>query len=268
MPALLTEIRGHIAYLTMNRPHAHNALNPELIVRLADAWHELAANDRVRAVILTGAGEMAFSAGADLGELIPLLTGARAPQTQWDRKVMDNPEVIEHAQLKGMDFFKPVIAAINGICIAGGMEMMQATDLRVAVDSATFALQEVKWGLAPLGGSAARLPRQMPWCKAMEILLTGNRFEAHEVWRLGLLNYVVSRDQLMPTAERLAGTIAGNGPLAVRVIKEAALRSSGTTLDEAYAIELSLRPVIENSEDAREGPRAFLEKRKPIFTGR
>jgi enoyl-CoA hydratase len=268
MPALLSEIRGHIAHLTMNRPQVHNALNPELIVRLADAWHELAADDRVRVVILSGAGERAFSAGADLGELIPLLTGARAPETQWDRKVLEHPEAVEHAQLKNMEFFKPVIAAINGFCIAGGMEMMQATDLRVAVDSATFALQEVKWGLAPLGGSAARLPRQMPWCRAMEVLLTGNRFDAHEVWRLGLINYVVPRDQLMAKAEQLAMAIAENGPLAVRVIKEAALRCSGAMLDEAFAIELALRPRVQNSEDAREGPRAFMEKRKPLFKGR
>ncbi len=268
MPVLETEIRGHVAYLTMNRPQVHNALNPELMVRLAQAWHQLRDDDRVRVVILTGAGDQAFCAGADLGRLIPLLSGARPPDDEWDRKLLSSPEVIEHAVLKGIDFFKPVIAAVNGFCVAGGMELMQASDLRVAVDSASFGLQEVKWGIAPLGGSVARLPRQLPWCKTMEILLTGNRFDAHEAWRLGLINYVVARHELMAKAEELAAAIADNGPLAVRIIKQGALRCSGTTLEESFKIELELRPIIENSEDAREGPQAFMEKRKPVFKGR
>ncbi len=275
MPVLETEIRGHVAYLTMNRPQVHNALNPELMVRLARAWHELRDDDRVRVVILTGAGDKAFSTGADLGRLIPLLSGARTPEDEWDRKLIDSPEVIEHAVLKGIDFFKPVIAAVNGFCVAGGMEMMQASDLRVAVDSASFGLQEVKRGIAPLGGSVARLPRQMPWCKAMEVLLTGNRFDAHEAWRLGLVNYVVERheliakaEELADKAEELAAAIAENGPLAVRIIKQGALRCAGTTLEESFKIELELRPIIESSEDAREGPQAFMEKRKPVFKGR
>jgi enoyl-CoA hydratase len=148
------------------------------------------------------------------------------------------------------------------------MEMMLASDIRVAVDSASFGLQEVKWGLAPLGGSLARLPRQLPWCKSMEVLLTGNRFDAQEAWRLGLINYVVERKRLMEKARELAETIAENGPLALKVIKQGALRCAGTTLEESFRIESELRPIIENSEDAREGPRAFMEKRKPTFKGR
>jgi enoyl-CoA hydratase len=268
MAALETELRGHVAYLTMNRPQVHNALSPELMVRLAQAWHGLRADDRVRVVILTGAGDRAFSAGADLGQLLPLLSGHRQPEDEWDRRVLDNPEVIEHAVLKGVEFFKPIIAAVNGFCVGGGMEMMQAADLRVAVDSASFGLQEVKWGVAPLGGSVARLPRPIPWCKAMEILMTGNRFDAQEAWRLGLVNYVVPRDQLMSKAEELAAAIADNGPLAVRIVKEGALRCAGRTLEESFKIELELRPIVEKSEDGREGPLAFMEKRKPIFKGR
>lgn len=268
MPVLLTEIREHIACLTMNRPQVHNALSPELMVRLARAWHELLTDDRVRVVILTGAGDKAFCVGADLGRLIPLLSGARAPEDEWDRDILEHPEVIEHAMLKGIDFFKPVIAAVNGFCVAGGMEMMLVTDLRVAVDEASFGLQEAKWGIAPLGGGVSRLPRQLPWCKAMEVLLTGNRFDAQEAGRLGLVNYVVPRAQLMAKAEQLAAAIADNGPLAVRVIKEGALRCAGTTLEESFGIELALRPIIENSQDAREGPSAFMEKRKPVFKGR
>src|SRR5579885_1068596 len=208
MPVLLSEIRGGVACLTMNRPHVHNAFSPELMVRLGRAWPELAADDRVRAVIITGAGDRAFSAGADLDRLIPLLSGARTPQDQWDREIIERPEIIDHAVLKGVDFFKPVIAAVNGFCVAGGMEMMLASDIRVAVDSASFGLQEVKWGLAPLGGSLARLPRQLPWCKSMEVLLTGQRFDAHEAWRLGLINHVVAREELMKKAQELAAAIA------------------------------------------------------------
>ena len=268
MSVLLTEIRGHVAYLTMNRPQVRNALSPELMVRLARAWPELGADDRVRAVIVTGAGDKAFCVGADLGRLIPLLSGARAPEDEWDREIIERPEVIEQAMLKNIGFFKPVIAAVNGFCVAGGMELMLACDLRVAAADASFGLQEVKWGIAPLGGGVSRLPRQMPWCRAMEVLLTGNRFDAQEASRLGLINYVVPGEQLMAKAEELAAAIGENGPLAVRAIKEGALRCAGTTLEEAFAIELALRPIIENSEDAREGPRAFMEKRKPVFKGR
>jgi len=237
-------------------------------VRLARAWPELGADDRVRAVIVTGAGDKAFCVGADLGRLIPLLSGARAPEDEWDREIIERPEVIEQAMLKNIGFFKPVIAAVNGFCVAGGMELMLACDLRVAAADASFGLQEVKWGIAPLGGGVSRLPRQMPWCRAMEVLLTGNRFDAQEASRLGLINYVVPGEQLMAKAEELAAAIAENGPLAVRAIKGGALRCAGTTLEEAFAIELALRPIIENSEDAREGPRAFMEKRKPVFKGR
>jgi enoyl-CoA hydratase len=268
MPVLLTEIRGNVAYLTMNRPQVHNAFNPELMVRLARAWRELSADELVRVVVVSGAGEQAFSAGADLNRLIPRLSGARAPEDEWDRELMEQPELIDNAVLKGIDFFKPVIAAVNGFCVAGGMEMMLASDLRVAADTASFGLQEAKWGLAPLGGSLARLPRQVPWCKSMELLLTGDRFDAQEAWRLGLINYVVERERLMEKAEELAATIAENGPLALRVIKQGALRCAGTTLEESFRIESELRPIIENSEDAREGPRAFMEKRKPAFKGR
>jgi len=262
------EKREHIAYVTMNRPEVMNALHPPCHLEMDRVWDDFVADKAMWVAILTGAGDKAFSAGADLGRLIPLLSGARPPDDEWDRKVLDSPEVIEHAVLKGIDFFKPVIAAVNGFCIAGGMEMMQASDLRVAVDSASFGLQEVKWGIAPLGGSVARLPRQMPWCKAMEILLTGNRFDAQEAWRLGLINYVVPRAQLMNKAEELAAAIAESGPLAVRIVKEGALRCSGTTLEQSFKVELELRPIVEGSEDAREGPLAFLEKRKPVFKGR
>jgi enoyl-CoA hydratase/carnithine racemase len=268
MPALDFEKRDHIAYLTFNRPEAHNAMNPEVIVRMAEAWQEVESDDAIRAAIITGAGGKAFSAGADLGQLIPLFTGARQPQDEWDRQLADNPALVAGALMRGFSVSKPVVAAINGFCIAGGMELLQATDLRVASKTATFGLQEVKWGLIPMGGSLARLQRQIPYCKAMEILLTGNRIDAREAHRLGLVNYVVALKDVMAKAEELAQTIAENGPLAVRAIKQAVERCSGRPLAEAFAIEAEVGSKVMRSEDAREGPRAFMEKRKPNFSGR
>jgi enoyl-CoA hydratase/carnithine racemase len=268
MPAVLFEKRNHLAYLTFNRPEVHNSFNPETLVRLAEAWEEIDKDDAVRAVIVTGAGKVAFSAGADLGKLIPLFTGARKPADEWDNKLLANRRIGDIALLRNYNLDKPVIAAINGFCIAGGMELIQATDLRVASENASFGLQEVKWAIIPAAGSLARLQRQMPYCKAMEILLTGNRIDAQEAWRLGLINYVVSQEQLMAKAEELAATIAANGPLAVRKIKEAVRRTSGRPLEEAFKIENECAREVMRSEDAKEGPRAFMEKRKPNYRGR
>jgi enoyl-CoA hydratase len=268
MPALVFEKRDHVAYLTFNRPEAHNAINPEVMVRMAEAWQEVERNDAIRAAIITGAGTKAFSAGADLGRLIPLFTGARQPEDEWDRKLADNSALASIALMRGFSVSKPIVAAVNGFCIAGGMELLQGTDLRVASETASFGLQEVKWGLIPFGGSLARLQRQVPYCKAMEILLTGDRIDAAEAYRLGLVNYVVAPENVMAKAEQLARTIAENGPLAVRAIKEAVERCSGRPFAEAFKIEDELGRQVMRSEDAREGPRAFMEKRKPRFLGR
>ncbi len=268
MADLLFEKRNRIAYLTLNRPQIHNALNPEIIVRLAEAWKEIDQDDAVRAAIITGAGTKAFSAGADLGRLIPLFTKAREPEDEFDRKLFEDRRLLDVAILRGFTPGKPIIAAVNGFCIAGAMEMTQGTDLRVASESASFGLQEVKWGIIPAAGSLARLPRQMPYCKAMEIFLTGNRMSASEAYRLGFVNYVVPQDQLMAKAEELATTIAENAPLAVRTIKDVVERCSGRPLEEAYQIENEGWRIVTSSEDAQEGPRAFMEKRKPNWKGR
>ena len=268
MPALIFEVRNHVAYMTLNRPQVHNSMNPELVVALAEAWEQINADDGIRTAIVTGAGDKAFCAGADLGRLIPLTTGARQPEDEWDHKIITNKHYIGSSLLRGYNVYKPIIAAVNGFCIAGGMELMQATDLRVAAEHASFGLQEVKWALVPGGGSLPRLARQMPFCKAMEILLTGNRIDAQEAWRLGLINYVEPAAQVMAKAEELATTIAANGPLAVRKIKEAVLRCSGRPLEDGFKIENEIAREVFSSKDAREGPRAFMEKRKPDYTGR
>lgn len=153
MPALLFEIRDDIAYLTLNRPEVHNAINPELMVQLAEAWKRVAADDSVRVVILTGAGDKAFSAGADLARLLPLTTKERPPEDVWDHALLENPELRAIAMLHPFEMHKPIIAAINGYCIAGGMELMLATDIRVAAEHASFGLMEVKWSLIPYAGS-------------------------------------------------------------------------------------------------------------------
>ena len=175
MPALLFEVRNHIAYLTLNRPQVHNSINPELMVQLAEAWERVNDDDDIRTAIVTGAGDKAFCAGADLGRLIPLTTGARQPEDEWDHKILASKHYAGNSLLRGYDVYKPIIGAVNGFCIAGGMELMLATDIRVAAEHANFGLQEVKWALLLRADHCLRLPRQMPFCEAMEILLTGNR---------------------------------------------------------------------------------------------
>lgn len=171
---LLYEKRGAIALVTLNRPAARNAITPEMACRMADAFADASADDAVRVVILTGAGDKAFCSGGDLGRMLPLMTGAREPEDEWDRRVLDDPAVMARSSLRGYAFDKPVVAAINGACLAGGMETVLATDIRIAAEHATFGLPEVKRALIPFAGSLVRLPRQVAYCHAMELLLTGD----------------------------------------------------------------------------------------------
>jgi enoyl-CoA hydratase len=267
-PALLYEKHDRIAYLIFNRPDKRNAFSPEVLCRLADAWQDYATDGGLRAAIITGAGDRAFSAGADLGRLMPLLSGARQPDDEWDHRLLANPQLLQIATLRGFPMYKPVIAAINGVCLAGGMELIQATDLRIAADHATFALSEVKWALIPFGGSMVRLPRQIPFCKAMEIMLVGDTVSAQEAHRIGLLNYVVPADQVMPRAEELARTIAENGPVAISKLKETVLRALSLSLEDGFQLEDEAGRAVLATDDATEGPRAFIEKRKPRYGGR
>jgi enoyl-CoA hydratase len=268
MPALLFEVRDDIAYLTLNRPEVHNAINPELMVQLAAAWQRVAADDAIRAAIVTGTGDKAFSAGADLVRMLSLTTKERPPEDEWDHALLEHPELRDIAMLHPFELPKPIIAAINGYCVAGGMELMLATDIRIAAEHASFGLMEVKWGLIPYAGSLVRTPRQIPYCNAMELLLTGDRIDAHEARRLGLINHVLPAAQVMAKAEEVARKIAANGPLAVRAIKQGVARTSSRPLEEGYAIENELARGVFSSADAKEGPRAFIEKRTPQFAGK
>ena len=268
MPAVVYEKKGGTAYIILNRPEVHNALDAEAVVRLAEAWQDFADDDSLRVAIITGAGDRAFSSGADLRKLIPLMAGARQPGDEYEEKLMSNRRLISIALLRGFDLYKPIIAAINGYCLAGGTEIIQATDIRIAAQHATFGLTEVKRAIIPSGGSMVRLPRQIPFCKAMEVLLVGDSMSAEEACRIGLVNQVVSPGKLMEMAEEFAGKIAENGPLAVRKIKETVLKALGRPVNEGYALEDEAARVIMGSEDAREGPRAFAEKRPPRYVGR
>ncbi len=268
MPDLLFEKRDGIAWITFHRPERRNAISPEGFCRLADAWTEFRDDPDLRVAILTGAGDDAFTSGGDLKLLLPLWTGARQPENEWDERLLADPGLSNVALLKTFELYKPVISAVNGFALAGGTEIMLATDLRLAVPHARFGLAEVKRGLVPGGGSMVRLPRQIPWAKAMEILLLGDPIPADEALALGLLNRIVEPAELLPAAEELAVRLARNGPLALQAIKRTALQTSGLPLVDAFAIEGASSAEVMRSEDAREGPRAFAEKRDPVYKGR
>lgn len=264
---LLVEKRDGIMTLVMNRPEARNSLSPEMLVRLAQAWYEFRDSKDLRVAILTGAGDDDFCAGGDLKRTMPLLTGARQPEDEWDRRLLANLQQFTDAILRGFDIYKPIIAAVNGNALGGGTEMTNACDLRIASERAVFGTPEAKLGLLPGGGSISRLPRQIPYAKAMEMLLLGGSFSAQEALAMGLLNYVVPHTELMAKAREMAERLAENGPLAAQKIKEGVLRSSGRPLADALKIEDEVSVAVLSSKDAREGPRAFKEKRKPKFTG-
>lgn len=266
-PHLLVDKSDGIMTLTMNRPEARNALSPQMLVLMARAWHEFRDSSDLRVAILTGAGDEDFCSGGDLKLTMPLITGAREAEDEWDRLLLGDLQQFLDAILRGFELYKPVIAAVNGSALGGGTEMTNACDLRIAAENAVFGTPEAKVGLLPGGGSISRLPRQIPYAKALEILLIGDPFDAREALDMGLLNYVVPRDRLMAKARELAAKLAENGPLAIAKIKEGVVRTSGLPLREALAIEDEVSAAVMGSRDAREGPRAFKEKRKPRFTG-
>ena len=265
--ALIYEKRQAIAYLTLNRPEAHNCIDPETVLELVAAWEDYRDDASLRCAVITGAGDRTFCAGADLGKLIPLFTGAGKPETDADKKVQANPFLAQKAFLRDFELYKPVIAAINGNAIAGGMELLYSTDLRVAAEEARFGLQEVKWAIFPMGGSTVRLPRQLPYARAMEMLLTGELMDAREAWRLGFVNRVVPGANVLEEAEKFAALIVKNGPLAVTAVKKAVLSNIGLTLSQGLAKEMELGIPVFLSRDAQEGPKAFKEKREPRYQG-
>jgi len=267
-PALRYEKEGHVATLTMNRPEVRNAINAEMLCRLADAWQEVNDDPQIRVAILTGSGDQAFCAGADLDRLVRMMQGLRPPETDFDRRVVGDFTIIYKGLLRSFEVLKPIVAAVRGYCVAGGTEILQATDIRIAAEDARFAIAEVKHGLFPMGGSTVRLPRQIAFCHAMEILLTGEQLSAAEALRVGLINRVVPAAEVMAEARRAAEIIAANGPLAVQAVKRSVLAGLGRPTAEALDREQEIGIPVSMSEDAKEGTRAFKEKRKPVFKGR
>ncbi|MFR9800860.1 enoyl-CoA hydratase/isomerase family protein [Pseudonocardia sp. RS010] len=243
-----------VALLTLDRPEAHNALTVHMVRRFAEASAAAQADDAVRVLVVTGAGTKAFCAGGDLGELIPRLTAGEL-------------EILTPDPTKRFlsDVDKPVLAAVNGICVAGGLELLLGTDLRVASAKAVFGLPEVRWGLVPGGGTHVRLPQQVPWAFAMQLLLTGDHVPAARAYEVGLVNEVVEPEQVLDRALELAAGMARNGPLAVRAAKEIAVRALQN--ESRFALEYAINRTVVASDDAREGPRAFVEKREPKFQG-
>ena len=256
----LVEQRGPVLIVTMNRPHVRNALSAEMLAVMRDAWDRADTDPEIRVAILTGAGG-AFCAGADLRAMTGDHPGEGFRNGGADLSRID-------ALLKGRRLTKPLIAAVEGPAIAGGTEILQATDVRVAGTSARFGVSEARWGLFPLGGSAVRLPRQLPYTVAAELLLTGRHLSAAEARDIGLIGHVVPDGQALSRALEIAETIAANGPLAVQAILRTIRETEGMPESEAFAVESRIGMQVFRSDDAKEGPRAFLEKREPVFRGR
>lgn len=256
------EAEGSVLVITMNRPERKNALSASMLVAMYDAWVELDSNPDLRVAVLTGAGGD-FCTGMDLK--------AAAEGDQSDDSVMhrwaQDPDLHWKALLRSSRPSKPVVAAVEGYAVAGGTEILQGTDIRVAGESATFGVAEVRRGLFPLGGSTVRLRRQIPYAIAMEMLLTGRFITAGEALSYGLINRVVPDGQALDTAMEVAELIAANGPLAVAAVKRSVIETEGLAEAEALALEMEIGQPIFASKDAKEGPRAFAEKRAPNFTG-
>lgn len=254
---MLYEKVSHKAYITLNRPESMNSMTPEGFQLIGEAYKEASQDDEVRVIIITGKGDQAFCAGADLKETIPLLVDGNV-----------RPEKMDDAFLKHTNVWKPVIAAVNGYCLAGGMELMQATDIRIATEEAKFGLPEAKWSIVPAAGSLARLVRHIPYARAMEILLTGDTISAEEALDIGLINKIVPAENLLEEVDKYAERILQNGPVAVQTIKEAVIRLQSLPMELAFHEEWRYAQQALTSEDIKEGLQAFAEQRQPNFTGK
>jgi len=255
---VIYDVEDKIARVTINRPEAMNAMDADVYAELSRAWTDVRDNPDVWVAIITGAGEKAFTAGADLKTRITQ-TRERADFFLTQKDMILN---------RGLDVWKPVIAAVNGYCLAGGMTLLFATDIRIAASHAVFELSEVKRGILPGNGGTQRALRQLPYAIAMEMLLLGRRLTADEALGYGLVNRVVPLAELMPTAEAYAQKLCENGPLALRAVKELAIRSQSVPLEHGLRLEEAFQEFLRTTEDAKEGPRAFAEKRKPAYKAR
>ena len=247
-----------IAIITMNRPEQLNALDHDHYEALSKAWQRVRDDNDVVCAIVTGAGERSFTTGADIKNV---LTNPDELSEMW---------ITQRDQLlnRGLEVWKPIIAAINGYCLGGGMTMLFATDIRIAADHASFGLSEVKRGVVPANGGTQRVLSQLPYAIGMELLLTGDRWDAETAAKWGLINKVVPADQLMGTALEYATRIASNAPLALQAAKELAIRAREMDITTGLRVEALAQRLLKFTEDAKEGMASFIERRDPIFKGK
>lgn len=259
---ILYEKRDKIAIITINRPNKLNAIDPQTNQAMVEAWEDFRADKNLWVAILTGAGEKSFCAGADLeymAQFVKLNSIERREQRE------ENPGL--GGITRNLSVWKPIIAAINGHCYGGGLEIALACDIRIASENAKLGLLETKWGIIPGQGGTQRLSRLIPMGKALEMIFTAEPIDAPEAYRMGLVNRVVPQKDLLPTAIQLAERICENAPLAVRYAKEAVWRGLDLPLEEGLRVEQFLANLARDSTDTQEGMRAFTEKRKPKYTG-
>ena len=245
---------GRIAIFTLDRPEALNSIDPESLKELSRALTDFKDDDELMVGIITGAGDRAFSVGADIKTMLPEI-----------KKTRGQPSAGPPTIMRGLDLWKPMIAAVNGACLGGGLEIALACDLRIASENATFGLPEVTLGLIPGWGGTQRLPRVIPLAKAAELLLTGRPITAQEAYRIGLVNKVVPLPELMPAARQMAEILCRPAPLAVRAAKQAMIQGTSLSLEGGLELEKTLNDFLVTTEDFDEGCQAFAEKRKPIF---
>jgi enoyl-CoA hydratase len=266
MPDAIVERDRHTMVITMNRPKRYNALSGAMLVRMFDAYEEASKSDDVRCIIVTGAGGN-FCSGADL-KAMSGDGGNEDPEIDVQARLKGDPDLVYKALFRHYRPTKPIIAAVEGVAIAGGTEILQAMEIRVAGESARFGVSEARWSLYPMGGSAVRLPRQIPYTHAAEILLTGKHIKAPEAKAIGLIGHVVPDGQALAKAKEIAEVIGANGPLAVEAITRTLHECDGMELDQALRHEWGYGQAVFASEDSKEGPLAFAQKRKPNFRRR